>query len=245
MTWLFGRALNPALRSSIAMLTCCSLFVLAAANSQAQNLITNPGFDTDLSGWLIASGGVNQTTIGHDSSEGLPPGSAKLDRVISDEFDNKDILYQLIPVQNGLQYNVDAQWKGDLLNGGTGRNWAEVMVTFLPTGDPIPNGADFPDDWIQYKKATDGGPHTPPNGVFDWESILDSPDGGPTDGWFTATDDWMLVGFNLGGRAEGSNNTQPGFYWVDNVSVTAIPEPTTIVLLMAGGLAMLARRSIV
>jgi hypothetical protein len=212
--------------------------------TRAQNLLTNPGFDSgDLSGWLLASATVDQTEISYDGGEGNPSGSVKLDRITSAAFDNKDIIYQLVDVNVGTQYRVDADWKGDLFNGGEGRNWAEAMVAFVPTGDPMPDGTSFADAWIQYKRASDGGPHLPPTSGFDWESILDSPDGGPADGVFTATDEWMVLGFNLGGRAESSNNTQPGFYWVDNASVTVVPEPSTAVLLMLGGLAMLLRRA--
>lgn len=201
--------------------------LLCAANATAQNLITNGDFDRgDLSGWSIAGGGVPQTTIAFDGSVGNPAGSALLDRVTSLSVDNKDILYQVIPVTPGQQYKISADWKGDLYNGGTGRNWAEVMVRFVSSGAPIPDGTQFLDSWIQYKKASDGGPHQPPATGWDWESVLLSPEGGPADGIYTATDAYMVLGFNLGGRDVTSNNTQPGYYHMDNVSATPYP-PTT------------------
>lgn len=222
-----------------------SVVLLTAVGGQAQNLLTNPGFDSgDLSGWLLASDPTqsDQTEIAYDGGEGNPAGSALLDRVTSAEFDNKDLIYQLVDVEVGSQYKVDADWMGDLLNGGDGRNWAEALVAFVPTGDPMPDGADFVDDWIQYKRATDGDPNTPAGGTFGWESILDAPDGGPADGVFTATDEWMVLAFNLGGRDVNNNNTQPGFYWVDNASVTFVPEPASLALLVLGGLAALTYR---
>jgi len=81
---------------------------------------------------------------------------------------------------------------------------------------------------IRYKKATDGGPNDIPM-PWDWESITASPDSskpGTSNGVFTATGNYMTVAFNLGGRAQTSNNTQPGYFWVDNVSLTTWP-PTT------------------
>jgi hypothetical protein len=186
--------------------------------------------------------GVDQTRITYDGSEGNPAGSALLDRITSTAFDNKDLIYQVLEVEVGKQYQVDADWMGDLLNGGTGRNWAETLVSFVDEANVPTQGDDFIDGWIQYKRATDGDPNTPAGGVFDWESILDVPDGGPADGIFTATENRMVFAFNLGGRVQSNNDTQPGFYWVDNASVTLIPEPTAAVLLLLGGLAIVAGR---
>lgn len=96
---------------------------------------------------------------------------------------------------------------------------------------------------IDYKVATDGGPNDPMPAT--WADITTAPNGGPADGIYTATDEYMLAAFNLGGRDVSRNNTQPGFYWVDNVSLTAIPEPTALVMVSLGGLvlASLRRRS--
>lgn len=227
-------------RAGVGLLAGGVLALLSVGSTSAQNLLTNGDFGTgDLTGWSVASGEVAQTTIGYDGSEGLPAGSALLDRVTSTEFDNKDILYQIIDVEVGKQYKVDASWKGDLYNGGDGRNWAEAMVQFVDSGAAIPDGANFLDSWIQYKKASDGGPNEPSPTGFDWESILDSPDVGPADGVFTASDEWMVLGFNLGGRDVSSNNTQPGFYYVDNASVTQVPEPASVAILALACLGLL------
>ena len=197
----------------MAFATC----VLCITSATAQNLIVNGDFSGgNLSGWTSTP--VAPTTITYDGTAGNPSGAALLARNNSAATANGNYLYQIIPVVNGAQYKLGAQWKGDLLNGGTGRNWAEVYVSFSSSATFVPGT-------IRYKKATDGGPNQTPM-PWDWESITASPDSanpGPSDGVFTATDNYMIVSFNLGGRAQSSNNTQPGYYWVDNVSVTPWP----------------------
>jgi pectate lyase len=190
--------------------TVCLLY-LSSAN--AQNLITNGDLSSGLTGWTLQPGGVVQTTITFNGAVGNPPGSALLDRVSTALADNSDYIYQVIPVTMGQAYQFNADWKGDLLNGGTGRNWAEVMIAFV-------SNPGTPTFTIMYKKATDGGPNAP-TAPWNWESVLASPNSvaSPTNGIFTATDSYMVVGFNLGGRA----GTGIGHYYVDNVSVAPYP----------------------
>jgi pectate lyase len=202
--------------------------LLCAFSTTAQNLIVNGDFGTgDLTGWTLTP--AAPTTITYDIGTGNPSGAAALARNDSTATANGNYLYQIIPVVNGQQYQLSAQWKGDLLNGGTGRNWAEVYINFTATNTPFVPGT------IRYKKATDGGPNQIPM-PWDWESITTSPDGsnpGPADGVFTATGNYMTLAFNLGGRAQTSNNTQPGYYWVDNVSVSPYPPVSSPVFTSA------------
>jgi|GEM_PF-5615137 len=188
----------------------------ALAFATQTNLIVNGDFATgDLTGWTLTPNAP--TTIAHDGAEGLPAGSVLLDRNSVGEVSNGNHLYQVIPVTPGQQYQLDAAWKGDLYAGGTGRNWAEVFVSFASSPTATPSN-------IVYKKASDGGPNEPPPSGWDWESILLSPNNAeaPADGIFTATDDYMVVGFNLGGRA-ASDGPGPGSFHLDNVSVTPWP----------------------
>ena len=167
----------------------------------AEELVVNGDFTTDLSGWTLTNS--SPTTIVWDN------GAALLARNSTASSANNNYIYQNIPVTIGSRYEVAAQWKGDLLNGGSGRNWAEVFVGFGS------NATTFYGNII-YKKATDGGPNEYPQ-PWDWESVLDSPNAAtsPSDGIFTATAGYMTIGFNLGGRA----GVGPGYYYVDNVSV--------------------------
>jgi len=168
------------------------------------NLITNGDFATSLSGWTTSIANPTQVQITWDA------GTAKLARTVSDATaPNGNYLYQIIPVVNGNQYVLNAEWKGDLT--GTDRQWAEVYVGFVASGTSTSKGS------IMYKKATYGGPNATPM-PWDWESILLSPNTSPVPpdgGIFTATDSYMVVAFNLGGRA----NAGTCYYSVDSVSV--------------------------
>jgi hypothetical protein len=215
------------------VIATASVCLLGGLSAMAQNQIVNGDFATgNLTGWAVTN--VAPTTVASEVTTGNPSGSALLARNDSTAAANGNYLYQIIPVVNGAQYKLSAQWKGDLLNGGTGRNWAEVFVNFTASNSTFVPGL------IRYKKATDGGPNATPM-PWDWESITTSPDSanpGPADGVFTATDNYMTLAFNLGGRAQISNNTQPGYYWVDNVSVTPWPPVSAPVFtnaLRAGG----------
>lgn len=214
-----------------------SVAVLAGLmpSAHSQNLVVNGDFGTgDLTAWTSTA---NRTvTITYDAATGNPAGSALLARHDTDSSDNGNYLYQIVPVVNGAQYQLSAEWKGDLLNGGTGRNWAEVYINFLPDTTFVPGS-------IIYKKATDGGPNDSPM-PWDWQDITASPNdsSSPADGIFTATDNYMSIAFNLGGRDVTRNNTQPGYYYVDNVSLTLVPEPSSFALLVLAGLGLLVRR---
>jgi Immunoglobulin domain len=225
---------NNKLMRTITFAAC----LLCISSATAQNLISNGDFTAgNLSGWTSTA--VAPTTITYEGTAGNPSGAALLARNNSAATANGNYLYQIIPVVNGAQYKLSAQWKGDLLNGGTGRNWAEVYINFTATNTAFVAGT------IRYKKATDGGPNDTPM-PWDWQDITASPDSsnpGPTNGVFTATGDYMTIAFNLGGRAQTSNNTQPGYYWVDNVSVTPWPPTSAPVITNAtlAGSAMVLR----
>jgi hypothetical protein len=176
-----------------------------AGPGEPVNLVANGGFATDMSGWTLTANAP--TTITPDN------GTALLARNNATAASNGNYLYQIIPVVSGKQYKVSAQWKGDLLNGGTGRNWAEVYVGFGSSPTTFTGT-------IMYKKATDGGPNATPM-PWGWESILLSPNTspiGPSDGVFTATGSYMTIGFNIGGRA----GVGPGYFYVDNISVVEV-----------------------
>jgi len=167
----------------------CLLWVTSAST---QNLIINGDFSSGLTGWTTTP--TAPVTITYDGAVGNPAGSALFARNDSTPpvTANGNYLYQVIPVAIGQCYQINADWKGDLLNGGAGRNWAEVFISFASTASATPAT-------IVYKKATDGGPNDVPM-PWNWESVLLSPNDGtsPQDGVFIATDNFMVVGFNLG-----------------------------------------------
>ncbi len=211
-----------------------SLLLASSEISNAQNLVTNGDFGTgDLSGWLIANGRTDQTEISYDGANGLPTGSAFLNRTAPPlEADNRDLLYQFVDVEIGESYTFDAQWKGDLY--GDDRSWAEIWVGFVETNDPIPDGDAHDTSFRRYKKASFGGPNDPfdndpVDGAWDWESVLLSPDGDkpPEDDIYVADNEFMMVSFLLGGRILSTSQSTPNvFYNVDNVSVTLVGGAT-------------------
>jgi pectate lyase len=181
------------------------------------DLIANGGFATDLSGWSTSIANPTLVQITWDA------GTAKLARTVSNSTaPNGNYLYQVIPVVSGRQYQIAAQWKGDLTTTSTDRQWAEVYVGFVATGTPTSMGS------IMYKKSTYGGVNTP-TAPWDWASILLSPNTSPVPpagGLFTATDSYMVVAFNIGGRASAGTC----YYNVDNISVVEAggsPCPST------------------
>ncbi len=254
-THLTQRSLRKYFSSVIAsalLVASCSLNSHAAA----PNLVVNGDFSTgDLSGWSIANLTPDHTAISYDGVEGVPAGSAYFDRAPNGPVffgDNKDHLYQFIAVEVGEYYTFDADWKGDLY--GDVKNWAEARLAFLPTDTPPVDGSFFIGAWQQYKKQSDASgvhnpanaPIDPPEAGWDWESIHVAPKNAPANNLFLATDPWMVISFNIGGRTPLSA-INPGDLWlnVDNVTVTKAPEPSSVVMLVLGCLATVgtARRS--
>ncbi len=185
----------------------------------AQELIENGSFDSVLTPWttIALSGASGTTTSTLDSANGNPPASALLETDTGTTGANNNRFFQAIPVTVGSQYIFSGDWAGDITgtvdSDSLARNWAEVIITFEDSNYPASST-------IVYKKAYGNGDLNTTDGIWSWESITGSPNGtsAPTDGVFTATAPYMIVSFNLGGRAN-SGTTQIS---VDNISVTEV-----------------------
>jgi len=191
-----------------------------AESGTAVNLVNNGDFTTSISSWTLAdvSGATGVMTAAFDGVVGNPAGSALMSADTT-VFTNNHRFYQCVPVTVGHQYVLTGEWSGDIRglvtdgSGGTLRNWAEIWVGFETDTTP----ANWTSMAIMYKKAYGAGLQNTTTGFWDWESITDSPNGTtpPAGGIFTATAQYMVVAFNLGGRA-GSGST---YINADNISV--------------------------
>ncbi|MBN1788403.1 MAG: Ig-like domain-containing protein [Sedimentisphaerales bacterium] len=186
--------------------------------------INNGTFDTELDPWaLVDAEGVQGTmTVTFDGSYGQPAGSALIQADTTGTAVNHHRFYQVIPVIVGDRYKFSGQWSGALYdpNSTTRRNWAEVFVGFSPD--------DTPSEWgtIMYKKrfisvGSSSNVNFDPNsdGTWEWEEITDSPEAGPADGLFVASQPYMVVSFNLGGNSNGGAS----YINIDNISIAECP----------------------
>jgi pectate lyase len=184
------------------------------------DLVSNGTFEADVSNWQFLPPAVTDgpVTASFDAANGNPAGSAKLAADTTTAATNSSRFYQVIPVTAGRNYRVSGDWMGDI-KGTVGtvtsaRNWAEIYVTFVDDGSVVPAS------WgsIMYKKAFGvANMNVGAAGTWAWEPITSSATGasGPADGVFTATDDYMIVAVNLGGRA----NSGQTYFNVDNFQV--------------------------
>lgn len=128
-------------RRSIALFALCMV-----SSAQAQNLVTNPDFDTDIAQWLLS---VGVGSITHDASEGSPsPGAMRFvgsaPRVgLSDEQQGTSLAGRedgargtsnnsrsaCIPAAGGTRYDLFAQIK--IISGAAG----SAGVIFFPETD--------------------------------------------------------------------------------------------------------------
>ena len=127
----------------------------------------------------------------------------------------------MFAVTVGKQYTFAGRWKG-LLKGtpttDSPRNWADVFVGFSSNTTPSTYGDMFYRK-IYEKAGSTGNLNIDDTGAWNWEPITASPIEGTSAGCiFTATDAYMVIAFNLGGKA-GSGVSSAS---VDNIIVTEV-----------------------
>jgi pectate lyase len=189
----------------------------------AEDLIANGAFATSIAGWQFLAPAATEgiVTASFDEVNGEPEGSAMITADTTAAAVNSARFYQFVPVTSGRQYKLTGDWQGSI-KGTVGtvtnaRNWAEVYVTFAPDNQVAPT------NWgsIMYKKAFGvANMNIAASGAWSWEPITGSYPGnaGPADGIFTATDDYMVIGFNLGGRLSSGQT----WFSIDNIQVIDI-----------------------
>jgi pectate lyase len=194
------------------------------------DLVSNGSFDTDISSWAFVnmSGATGTVTATFSGTVGNPAGSA-LVAASNTVATNNHRFYQVVPVIVGRSYTLSGEWSGNIVGlvtdptSGSLRNWAEIFVGFEASTTP----ADWTSTSIMYKKTYGAGLLNTTTGIWSWETFTSSPNGSapPAGGIFTATAPYMVIAFNLGGRASSGSP----YIDVDNIHVveagtSACPE---------------------
>ncbi len=119
------------------------LLLVGVLEAQAQNLVQNPGFTSDLSGWTPISS--PSYTVAWDGAFGFnAPGSASFDLPSSLNNMNFYFLHQCVPVAASTAYavggncGIPAGAKAISLNLTATPSSAQGNVALFPAGQPAP-----------------------------------------------------------------------------------------------------------
>lgn len=157
----------------------CALAAAAFASpALAQNMLTNPGFESGLTGW---------NGFGNQFAESITPrtgsGVAKMFGNFSGGF-NVSGLFQSFPAAPGQNWSFDAYFRhntGDLMTGnsipdGGAGNWVIAKMEFRDASDAVTgfvesapfDGTDTPDTWLARSVALTA----PANTASVWAFLL-------------------------------------------------------------------------
>lgn len=162
----------------LAVSLCALAVVAVAAPAHAQNMLTNPGFESGLSGW---------TGFGNQFAEPITPrtgnGVAKMFGNFSGGF-NVSGLFQTFPAAPGQNWSFDAYFRhntGDLMTGvgipgGGSGNWVIAKMEFRDASDVVTgfvesapfDGTSTPDAWLSRSVALTA----PANTASVWAFLL-------------------------------------------------------------------------
>jgi len=228
-----------------------SVFVVGAPGVQAQNLVSNGGFESGLTGWstwTVSNGFWNGSWIhSNDCDIWVPTNGCPLTGTISHAQkkgsgggNTHGGLYQTISVVPGRDYAVTGNWSGGATGNVAGANgsWWEVVVFDGAVNDAIIDAGTRPQDvQIVKREANNLGN----NAVyqFQWE---------PFAGVFTARSSTVTLVLKA-----GSFSTFDAAAYHDNLSVVALAPPiatptltpawlVALALLLAGSAAWLRLR---
>jgi hypothetical protein len=186
--------------------------MLAAAWSTplplTDDIAVNGTFETDITPgweWLELPTAAGTCYAGFDGPPyGNPPGAAYVLCEMSTGDVDGYYFYQVIPVTPGQQYRFSGEWSGDLASSyspdaNSMSNHAEVVITFEPGTDPTGWSLMDPNSVMYRKSWGMDSQNTEPDGLWGWEAITASLANGPSNGIFTATAEYMVMAFTMGG----------------------------------------------
>ncbi|MBV9463142.1 MAG: PEP-CTERM sorting domain-containing protein [Verrucomicrobiae bacterium] len=192
--------------------------VLGAGPLQAQNLLTNGGFDTgDFTGWQGHH--PNGWNFGQDGDanvwavDGLNPDSG--DFAAKNFFDGG--IYQQVSVQGGQKYLVSGSTF--VPHNGSGANWGTfVQLQWLnSSGQVLGTALDY------------NGSAQPLNQWDSFSQVFQAPN--------SAVSGLLKIGTYSNPGSTPANPTE-----FDSFSIAAVPEPEVISMMLAGGLLALVWR---
>jgi hypothetical protein len=198
-------------RKLISGLLCTAALALAASQVSAANLIQNPGFETgNLTSWsVLNNGGAATVLVAHPDNGPSAPGThnASLSNAVQAV---QLALQQSTPLGDAIPGTVNYSFDLKLSFSANGGVFSVHIWDIDSTGGVIDQGPGL----LQTNPANDGNWHT-------YSGSFTAP----------ANVDHLEIEFDAAtGAVNGSIETMH----VDNVSLSQIPEPTTVMLVGLG-----------
>lgn len=178
------------------------------------NVVVNPGFDANLTGWSV-TGAVNAVTA---------------EAILSDTGPTDPVLHQVVPVPTG-SHTVSFDLRYDFAETTPPGSFPDTFFASLYFTDDPGTFSPEPGAFAASLALLD----VDAGGIFN--SIMTAAASGKGPEWvhlsasFVNTYGYVAVLFELADLDGGGGNATA---WVDNVSILVVPEPSTLALLAAG-----------